>query len=161
MMVDALLYHGLDDPVTAICSASISLFMIASASSRGTLFSGSLCTGGAGGASSIGGCDEGGVLSMATLSSIQPECVQQISGGHEDVLAAVEHEGLRRIRHVAQPRVPKRGAVGRVESHEVAGAIAGEEQSAGGREHARRPAAAGQLMTPGDPAGSWIDRRHE
>src|SRR5262249_7803571 len=96
-----------------------------------------------------------------SLNSIQSECIQHVAAGDEDMLLAVEHIRLRRIRDGAQPRVPQRRSGGGVESHEVARAVARKEQTAGSRQHAGGTAAARQCMTPRDPSGFRIEGRDE
>ena len=44
---------------------------------------------------------------------VQRERVQRVAGGHQNVLAAVHHVGLWRIRDLADRGVPQRRAVGR------------------------------------------------
>ena len=74
------------------------------------------------------------------------------------VLLSVEQVGLRRVRDHADPGVPQRLALGGVERHEVARAIAGKQQPSGGRQHTGRTSTARQLMAPRDLRGLRIDR---
>src|SRR5262245_2962859 len=88
---------------------------------------------------------------------VQPEGVQHVAGGGQNILLAVERVGLGRVRHSPEARVPERRAVGRIERDEVAAAVSGEEQSAGRGQHSGGPAAAGQFVPPRDLGRLRID----
>ena len=84
---------------------------------------------------------------------LQVEGEQAVAGGDGDVLPAVEQVGLRTVGQLrSELRVPEDLAGGRVERDEVAGRIAGEDQSAAGREDAgllaRSPAVQRVLVLP-------------
>src|SRR6185503_17277988 len=63
-------------------------------------------------------------------SGIQRKRKQRVAGGDQHVLAAVDHVGLGRVRHLADRRVPQRVAVGGIVGDEVAVRIAAEEELA-------------------------------
>src|SRR5688500_8578105 len=65
--------------------------------------------------------------SRRTVTSVKSKRVERVADRDEDVLLAVEEIGLRRVRDVADPRVPQRLALLGIERDEVAAAVAGEE----------------------------------
>src|SRR5207244_1660919 len=65
---------------------------------------------------------------------VQSECEQRIARSHQQILMAVEHVRLRRVRHLTDVRVPQNLSVGRIVGHDVATEIAAEEQLARGGE---------------------------
>src|SRR5436309_3039543 len=65
-------------------------------------------------------------LQAEDRASIQRERVERIARRHQQILMSVEHVGLRRVRHLADARVPQRRAVRRVERDDVAARVAAE-----------------------------------
>ena len=73
------------------------------------------------------------------------------------MLLAVEHVGCHAVAWGGhQAGVPEDFAVGRVEGYYV-GAVAGEEEVAGGGQHVAGSAAAGPVVAPFDLAGLVVD----
>src|SRR5262245_6153216 len=80
-----------------------------------------------------------------TMPLLQRERVQHIARADDDVLAAVEEEGLRAVARVGAERgVPERLAGQRIVCDKVAATIISEQQPTRGTEQSHRP-----TLTPG------------
>src|SRR5262245_34003878 len=69
-------------------------------------------------------------LLPCSTSVVQDKIVYRVADRHQHMLFAVEHVRLRRVRDVPDARVPDRLAGLRVEGHEIAAAVAREDQPA-------------------------------
>src|SRR5690242_1081764 len=87
------------------------------------------------------------------IASVHHECPKRVAGGCDYVLAAVQHKRLRRVGDAADSGIPQGLAGLGIVGDEAAGAIAGEEESAGRGEEATSAAIAVVGMAPGDLAG--------
>ena len=92
-------------------------------------------------------------------SSINHKRPERIAGRCDQILPAVQHVSLRRIRDAADARVPQRLSGGRVVRHQVARAIARKEQPSRRGQQSATAAVAIIAMSPGDLARLIIDRR--
>ena len=92
-------------------------------------------------------------------SFAQRERKQRVARGDEHVLPAVDHVRLRRIGDVADARVPEDAAILRVVGDEVAADVAGEDETAGGAQHAvaAEPVIGGIGVPPCDLSGPVVD----
>src|SRR5207247_958175 len=72
----------------------------------------------------------------AATRSVESEGIKRISGGRQYILAAIDHVGFRRIRHLTDIAVPEDLSVRRVKGNQIPGNVAGKKQSSGRRQQA-------------------------
>ena len=94
--------------------------------------------------------------------SVQHERPQGLTSRTDDILMAVEHEGLRRIGDTAYARIPDRVAINGVVSYQAVCAVAGKDKATGcGKESSSTRCIVVKTVSPSGIAGFVVDSGQE